>query len=115
MATVKVKILHPIIHNGLEYSRGVHDLDEVLADDFITRMPHAAAEFKEAEPVVGTVVESADAAVLRKQREAQVANDARKQSTLDALKKQSEDEAASKQAAADERRAKKQAKEEEVK
>lgn len=57
----KVELIHPIAHNGTEFDRGVHELDNDVADHFLKTMPHAAVPFKAGEPKKGKVTEAADA------------------------------------------------------
>jgi len=51
---MKVKVLHPIVHDGTEYARGVHELPQELANLFLTYR-HAAEPYEE--PVVARAKE----------------------------------------------------------
>ena len=58
---MKIVLLHPINHNKQEYSRGVHDLPEPLAEMFLamkdasTQSSIARIPEKPPEPPAGTV------------------------------------------------------------
>lgn len=58
---MKIELIHPITHNGTEYGRGVHDLEDGLAKKFLAECPDAAVEFKPGGPVTGSVAKSPDA------------------------------------------------------
>jgi hypothetical protein len=38
----KIRLIYSITHNHIEYSAGIHELPEELADLFLAKMPHAA-------------------------------------------------------------------------
>ncbi len=40
MANVKIKIVNPIIHDGIEYDRGIHEVPEALAKLWAKNAPH---------------------------------------------------------------------------
>lgn len=50
---MKVELTHPIIHDGVEYSRGVHELDEATAQHFLKTAPQAAQPLRDAAVRVG--------------------------------------------------------------
>jgi hypothetical protein len=56
----KIEIIHPIIHGGLEYGCGVHDLPEELAMHFIKTCSHAVQQAQPHSPA-GKTTKSADA------------------------------------------------------
>lgn len=39
---MKIKLDHPITHDGVEYGRGIHDVKDSLAKVFLVEAPHAA-------------------------------------------------------------------------
>lgn len=57
----KIELIHPITHDGKEFDRGVHELDDDTAKHFLATAPHAAIPFKAGELRKGNVTESADA------------------------------------------------------
>ncbi len=58
---MKVVLNHPVIHNGVEYSRGLHELEESLGAHFL-RMEHSpAVPFTEMTVAAGVKAKAADA------------------------------------------------------
>lgn len=57
---MKVHLTHSITHDGKEYGRGVHDLDQAMAECFLLTAPHAATRFAERAPSEGKVSKAPD-------------------------------------------------------
>lgn len=57
---MRIEVLHPIVHSGVEYGRGVHDLPEDLAILFIKTAPHAVRQPQPHSPA-GKTTKAADA------------------------------------------------------
>lgn len=55
----KVLLIHPIVHDGLEYGRGVHEVSDTIAALWQKEAPHALAPVEAT--AVGKVVKAPDA------------------------------------------------------
>lgn len=64
---MKVLFEHPITHDGVEYGRGVHELDSALATLFIEKAPYAAKPYdpKKLEPAMGEKSDAPDAKTVK--------------------------------------------------
>ena|SRR5579864_1667115 len=90
---VKVEVLHPIWHDGVQYSRGVHELDAETAATFLaarddkTKRPIARKHLgAEAAAGVQTLTPEAERALEKQQAEAAKNKAAREQAEADAPK-----------------------------
>lgn len=54
MTKKQIRIVHPIDHDQVVYGRGLHELEEALADQFVAEFPNCAVEYKPPVPVRGT-------------------------------------------------------------
>ncbi len=58
---MKVVLNHPVIHNGIEYSRGLHELEDNLGAHFLGMANSPAVPFNERPLVAGVRVKAVDA------------------------------------------------------
>lgn len=72
----KILLNHPITHSGQEFSRGVHELEDGLADKFLAMENSPAVPFANAAPQLGVVQPAPDAKSPEEENEEEEGNEA---------------------------------------